>query len=203
MDGKVGLLKSHFWATNRQHPQRSEILQTHTQLYYSWNKQFSRDLSSDQGLELYLANLATWERITPAKEGRADCGGWHASSTNKHQGIGRFARSYVWWSGLDVDLEERVRKCLECQRGQKVPPKSLVNSGSCFRHPGADYTSITLDLLEIKHFSLSCAHTGNGSIRHCHGQQQPLRRYVQHFPPTASHKRVSMAQHSLREFLCN
>ena len=47
-----------------------------------------------------------------------------------HPGMGRmksFARSYVWWPGLDADLEKRVRKCFECQRGQKMPPKSPVH----------------------------------------------------------------------------
>ena len=43
-----------------------------------------------------------------------------------HPGISRmksFARSYVWWPGLDKDLENKVRQCLLCQRNQKNPPK--------------------------------------------------------------------------------
>ena len=43
-----------------------------------------------------------------------------------HPGISRmksFARSYVWWPGLDKDLENKVRQCLLCQRNRKNPPK--------------------------------------------------------------------------------
>ena len=47
-----------------------------------------------------------------------------------HPGIGKmksFARSYVWWPGVDADLEEKVRKCLVCQTNQKSPAKSAMH----------------------------------------------------------------------------
>ena len=43
-----------------------------------------------------------------------------------HPGINRmksFARSYVWWPGLDRDLEKKVQQCILCQRNRKNPPK--------------------------------------------------------------------------------
>ena len=46
-----------------------------------------------------------------------------------HPGIRRmkcFARNYVWWLGLDADLERRVRNCVECQREQKLPAKTPI-----------------------------------------------------------------------------
>ena len=46
-----------------------------------------------------------------------------------HPGICRmkcFARNYVWWPGLDADLERRVRNCVECQREQKLPAKTPI-----------------------------------------------------------------------------
>ena len=41
-----------------------------------------------------------------------------------HPGIVRMkalARSYVWWPGMDKDLEHKVRDCRECQEHQKAP----------------------------------------------------------------------------------
>ena len=43
-----------------------------------------------------------------------------------HPGIGRmksFACSYVWWPGLDKAVEDRMRKCVVCQRAQKMPAR--------------------------------------------------------------------------------
>ena len=42
-----------------------------------------------------------------------------------HPGISRMkalARMYVWWPGLDKDIEESVRLCRECQVNQASPP---------------------------------------------------------------------------------
>ena len=41
-----------------------------------------------------------------------------------HPGINRMkglARSYVWWSGIDSDLENLVRECTTCQEHQHAP----------------------------------------------------------------------------------
>ena len=40
-----------------------------------------------------------------------------------HLGIARMkglARSYVWWPGLDADLEAKVKSCISCQENQKL-----------------------------------------------------------------------------------
>ena len=42
-----------------------------------------------------------------------------------HPGISRMkslARSYIWWPNLDVDIEAKVKDCLQCQENQKSPP---------------------------------------------------------------------------------
>ena len=42
-----------------------------------------------------------------------------------HPGISRMkslARSYVWWPGIDEDLEAKVKNCRQCQETQKHPP---------------------------------------------------------------------------------
>ena len=42
-----------------------------------------------------------------------------------HPGVARMkgmARSYVWWPGMDAELEERVKRCSQCQQHHKLPP---------------------------------------------------------------------------------
>ena len=42
-----------------------------------------------------------------------------------HQGMSRMkslARMYVWWPGMDADIEKLVRTCAECQSIQSTPP---------------------------------------------------------------------------------
>ena len=41
-----------------------------------------------------------------------------------HPGVARMkgmARSYVWWPGMDAELEERVKQCNQCQQHHKLP----------------------------------------------------------------------------------
>ena len=38
----------------------------------------------------------------------------------------RIARTLVWWHGIDKDIDQQVRSCLECQRNQASPPEILV-----------------------------------------------------------------------------
>ena len=62
-----------------------------------------------------------------------------------HPGIARmksFARSYVWWPGLDVDLENKVKQCLMCQRVRKMPPKRPIQT---WEWPEKPWTRIHLD----------------------------------------------------------
>ena len=37
------------------------------------------------------------------------------------------ARSYVWWPGVDKDIENQVKTCKQCQSVKQVPPKALLH----------------------------------------------------------------------------
>ena len=38
------------------------------------------------------------------------------------------ARSYFWWSGLDADIEQKVKNCESCQRNAKAPSAAPLHS---------------------------------------------------------------------------
>ena len=47
-----------------------------------------------------------------------------------HPGILRmksFARMYVWWTGLDKDIEKLLHGCVKCQEVMTVPPPAPLN----------------------------------------------------------------------------
>ena len=47
-----------------------------------------------------------------------------------HPGISRIkqvARSYVWWPGMDKQLEQTVRDCPQCQLYRKLPAAAPLN----------------------------------------------------------------------------
>ncbi|XP_061883310.1 uncharacterized protein K02A2.6-like isoform X1 [Entelurus aequoreus] len=47
-----------------------------------------------------------------------------------HPGASRMkslARSYVWWPGLDKDLEDKVKGCTQCQINQNMPPPAPLH----------------------------------------------------------------------------
>ena len=48
-------------------------------------------------------------------------GGHLGASTMKN-----LARSYIWWPGMNRDLENRVKECEACQRACNQPPISLL-----------------------------------------------------------------------------
>ena len=37
------------------------------------------------------------------------------------------ARCFVWWPGLDADIEKRVRSCATCQENRSTPPKAPLH----------------------------------------------------------------------------
>ena len=42
-----------------------------------------------------------------------------------HPGISRMkslARTFLWWPGMDADIEEMVKRCSECQKNRAAPP---------------------------------------------------------------------------------
>ena len=47
-----------------------------------------------------------------------------------HPGIARMkslSRSYVWWPGIDKDIEIRIKSCTQCQQNQKTPAKAPLH----------------------------------------------------------------------------
>ena len=47
-----------------------------------------------------------------------------------HSGMSRMkglARSYVWWLGMDQEVEREVQSCEECQKHQKAPPSAPLH----------------------------------------------------------------------------
>ena len=62
-----------------------------------------------------------------------------------HPGISRMkslARSYVWWPGIDRDMEVCVKSCDPCQQNQKSPPVAPLHPWSW---PSKPWTRIHLD----------------------------------------------------------
>ena len=37
------------------------------------------------------------------------------------------ARSYVWWPGLDQEIETQVKNCGKCQKNQKQPAEAPLH----------------------------------------------------------------------------
>ncbi|KAG5886201.1 hypothetical protein JTB14_028032 [Gonioctena quinquepunctata] len=55
-----------------------------------------------------------------------------------HPGIVRMkalARSYVWWPGLDADIERLVHGCSVCQENRNMPPKAVLRPWEETREP--------------------------------------------------------------------
>ncbi len=62
-----------------------------------------------------------------------------------HPGIVRMkalARSYVWWPGIDKDLEAKVHGCLHCQENQKAPPATPLHP---WHPPTAPWKRVHID----------------------------------------------------------
>ena len=41
--------------------------------------------------------------------------------------VKNMARSYVWWPGLDSNIEELVKPCPQCQVAKSAPPKAPLH----------------------------------------------------------------------------
>ena len=45
-----------------------------------------------------------------------------------HPRMKELTRSFVWWPGMDSDLEEKVKSCMNCQQNQKTPELSSTTT---------------------------------------------------------------------------
>ena len=52
------------------------------------------------------------------------------------------ARSYIWWAGLDQDLEQLVKHCHVCQVNCSLPPTAPLHPWEC---PNRPWTRVHLD----------------------------------------------------------
>ena len=63
------------------------------------------------------------------------------------------ARTYVWWPGIDVEIEKSVRTCVSCQEVQSSPPVAPLNP---WKWPSMPWARLHLDFagpFENKMFS--------------------------------------------------
>ena len=62
-----------------------------------------------------------------------------------HPGINRMkslARSYVWWPGIDEDVESLVQTCSPCQEHQNMPQRAPLHP---WEHPSKPWTRLHID----------------------------------------------------------
>ncbi|XP_039456715.1 uncharacterized protein K02A2.6-like [Oreochromis aureus] len=62
-----------------------------------------------------------------------------------HTGMSKMkglARSYVWWSGMDVNIEREVQACEECQKHHKSPPTAPLHP---WEWPESPWSKIHVD----------------------------------------------------------
>ncbi|XP_054723042.1 uncharacterized protein K02A2.6-like [Uloborus diversus] len=77
-------------------------------------------------LSVHKGCLLWGARVIIPKKAQADLLG---ILHNTHQGIVKtkaLARSYVWWPGIDKDVEKVVNSCETCQQTRNVPPKTVI-----------------------------------------------------------------------------
>lgn len=72
-----------------------------------------------------------------------------------HPGIVRMknlARSYLWWPGLDADIEEKVKSCKVCQLQSAAPATAPLHPWEWRKRPGLAYILTMLDHLWDSYF---------------------------------------------------
>lgn len=47
------------------------------------------------------------------------------------------ARSFVYWSGIDTDIKQTTKSCIECAKHAHVPPKFTIRKP--WEHIHVDY----------------------------------------------------------------
>ena len=55
----------------------------------------------------------------------------------------QLARAYIWWPGLDKNIEDQVKQCSVCQETQSSPPKSPLLP---IRWPSRPWSRVHVDL---------------------------------------------------------
>ncbi|VDI17066.1 Hypothetical predicted protein [Mytilus galloprovincialis] len=82
-----------------------------------------------------------------------------------HPGITRMkslARSYIWWPGMDNDLELTVVNCYSCQENRKLPVEAPLHPWAYPSHP---WSRIHIDFagpFMNKSFLIMLMHIQNG-----------------------------------------
>lgn len=72
-----------------------------------------------------------------------------------HPGIVRIknlARSFLWWPGLDADIEEKVKSCKVCQLQSAAPATATLHPWEWRKSPGLAYILTMLDHLWDSYF---------------------------------------------------
>lgn len=80
-----------------------------------------------------------------------------------HSGMSRMkglARSYIWWPGMDQDIEKVAQSCEECHKHQKAPPSAPLHP---WEWPEEPWSRIHVDyagpFLGEMFFLIVCAHS--------------------------------------------
>ncbi len=127
----------------RTDPELSQVLQFVMQ---GWPSHCSENLKAFVSKQMELSSLdgcVLWgSRVVIPKKGRdAVLQELH----NGHPGMSRMkslARMYVWWPGIDADIEKSVRLCTACQETASSPPPAPLNP---WKWPSRPWSRIHLD----------------------------------------------------------
>ena len=96
-----------------------------------------RDIQEFQPFEHFSTELSATQRF------QSDCTS-HTSFLllsklhDTYPGINRMkclARSYVWWPGIDKEIESMVAQCQICQENQSAPPQTVAHPWECQKSP--------------------------------------------------------------------
>ena len=88
----------------------------------------------------------------------------------EHPGMGRMkalARGFLWWPGLDQDVEQLVRECVACQSVRQVPPVAPVHP---YKWPERPWARIHIDFAEKDRQSFLLVHDSHSKwleVVHC------------------------------------
>ena len=96
------------------------------------------------------------------------------------------ARSYLWWPGLDGDLEKQARSCLPCQAVKQPPPPAPLHP---WIWPDRPWQRIHIDFAGPflgRMFCLWLTHTLYG-LKSSKLTRQPVPRLYRHYVSCSHH----------------